>query len=166
MCVKGTVIWYLYTLGVLMRTLPPVPCLPSARDCSVLLSSSSSERGQRMNSICRLYLIFTVRYYCKHVSASVPTNVHVSITLTLIIKKQCPTANKNECTHVCTCVYVYEYGNTRMHCTCTCISTLVPWSGHNCQRNRRKLSVRLRDYVIFLVGMLLQSHVHSIIGKL
>ena len=39
---------YTCTLGVLMSTLPPVPCLPSARDCSILLSSSSSERGQRM----------------------------------------------------------------------------------------------------------------------
>ena len=34
-----------YTFGVLMSTLPPVPCLPSDRDCSVLRNSSFSDRG-------------------------------------------------------------------------------------------------------------------------
>ena len=35
------------TLGILMRTLPPVPCFPRASDCMVLLNSpSSGERGK------------------------------------------------------------------------------------------------------------------------
>ena len=35
------------TLGILMRTLPPVPCFPRASDCMVLLNSPSSGERER-----------------------------------------------------------------------------------------------------------------------
>ena len=40
-----------HTLGTLMSTLPPVPCLPRASDCSVLLSSPSPTETQTLHII-------------------------------------------------------------------------------------------------------------------
>ena len=76
---------HVYTLGVLMSTLPPVPCLPSARDCSVLLSSSSSERGQKM----------LIRTLHTHIHSETPHNTLYMYTVT---------SHTHVCTHtMCNC---------------------------------------------------------------